>query len=163
MNTWKSLCCSSQTPPHWSQTFFFLKERCVECLTRTCSDKVYSVPFLPCSNFQSSAMFEGSERVEVEGGSTESTVASSISACKKVNKTNQVVSCVCVGMTFYMSVLCVPVCQPCLCICPSCPSLPLSVVCVSSYARDFHFLLWGVRDTQGLCNKKNSEALGLVR
>lgn len=67
--------------------FFFLKERCVECLTRTCSDKVYSVPFLPCSNFQSSAMFEGSERVEVEGGSTESTVASSISACKKVNKT----------------------------------------------------------------------------
>nr|XP_061781641.1 A-kinase anchor protein SPHKAP-like isoform X1 [Nerophis lumbriciformis] len=35
-------------------------------------------------NFQSSAMFEGSEAVEAEGGSTESTVASSISACKKV-------------------------------------------------------------------------------
>ncbi|XP_028430286.1 A-kinase anchor protein SPHKAP isoform X1 [Perca flavescens] len=35
-------------------------------------------------NFQSSAMFEGSEVVEVEGGSTESTVALSISACKKV-------------------------------------------------------------------------------
>uniref|UniRef100_A0A3P8TUI6 SPHK1 interactor, AKAP domain containing n=1 Tax=Amphiprion percula TaxID=161767 RepID=A0A3P8TUI6_AMPPE len=34
-------------------------------------------------NFQSSAMFEGSEAVEVEGGNTESTVASSISACKK--------------------------------------------------------------------------------
>lgn len=36
------------------------------------------------SNFQSSAMFEGSESVEVEGVSTDSTVASSISACKKV-------------------------------------------------------------------------------
>ncbi|XP_034723746.1 A-kinase anchor protein SPHKAP isoform X2 [Etheostoma cragini] len=36
------------------------------------------------SNFQSSAMFEGSEAVKVEGGKTESTVASSISACKKV-------------------------------------------------------------------------------
>ncbi|XP_061775033.1 A-kinase anchor protein SPHKAP isoform X5 [Nerophis ophidion] len=35
-------------------------------------------------NFQSSAMFEGSEAVEAEGGNTESTVASSISACKKV-------------------------------------------------------------------------------
>uniref|UniRef100_A0A1A8BNT4 SPHK1 interactor, AKAP domain containing n=1 Tax=Nothobranchius kadleci TaxID=1051664 RepID=A0A1A8BNT4_NOTKA len=36
------------------------------------------------SNFQSSAMYEGSESFEVEGGSTESTMASSISACKKV-------------------------------------------------------------------------------
>ncbi|KAM8854099.1 A-kinase anchor protein SPHKAP isoform 3-T3 [Synchiropus picturatus] len=36
------------------------------------------------SNFQSSAMFEGSESLEVEGASSESTVASSISACKKV-------------------------------------------------------------------------------
>uniref|UniRef100_A0A3Q2EE61 SPHK1 interactor, AKAP domain containing n=1 Tax=Cyprinodon variegatus TaxID=28743 RepID=A0A3Q2EE61_CYPVA len=35
-------------------------------------------------NFQSCAMFEGFEPVEVEGGSTESTIASSISACKKV-------------------------------------------------------------------------------
>ncbi|XP_045930220.1 A-kinase anchor protein SPHKAP isoform X1 [Micropterus dolomieu] len=42
------------------------------------------------SNFQSSAMFEGSESVEVEGGSTESTVASSISACKKVLCSNSV-------------------------------------------------------------------------
>ncbi|XP_047450324.1 A-kinase anchor protein SPHKAP isoform X2 [Mugil cephalus] len=42
------------------------------------------------SNFQSSAMFEGSESVEVEGGSTESTVASSISACKKVLGSNSV-------------------------------------------------------------------------
>ncbi|XP_019741385.1 A-kinase anchor protein SPHKAP-like [Hippocampus comes] len=37
----------------------------------------------PC-NFQSSAMFEDSESVEVDGSSTESTVASTISACKKV-------------------------------------------------------------------------------
>lgn len=46
----------------------------------------YSVPFMCCSNFQSTAMFEGSECVqeEEEGGSTGSTVASSISACKKV-------------------------------------------------------------------------------
>ncbi|KAM4566547.1 A-kinase anchor protein SPHKAP isoform 3-T3 [Odontesthes bonariensis] len=36
------------------------------------------------SNLQSSAMFEGSESVELEGVSTESAVASSISACKKV-------------------------------------------------------------------------------
>ncbi|KAJ0063453.1 hypothetical protein NL108_002754 [Boleophthalmus pectinirostris] len=36
------------------------------------------------SNFQSSAMFEGSEGGEVEGISMESTVASSVSACKKV-------------------------------------------------------------------------------
>ncbi|XP_075956956.1 A-kinase anchor protein SPHKAP [Anarhichas minor] len=42
------------------------------------------------SNFQSSAMFEGSEAVEVEGGSPESTVASSISACKKVLCSNSV-------------------------------------------------------------------------
>ncbi|XP_044059314.1 A-kinase anchor protein SPHKAP isoform X2 [Siniperca chuatsi] len=41
-------------------------------------------------NFQSSAMFEGSESVELEGGSTESTVASSISACKKVLCSNSV-------------------------------------------------------------------------
>ncbi|XP_074497869.1 A-kinase anchor protein SPHKAP isoform X2 [Sebastes fasciatus] len=41
-------------------------------------------------NFQSSAMFEGSEAVEVEGASTESTVASSISACKKVLCSNSV-------------------------------------------------------------------------
>ncbi|XP_070826980.1 A-kinase anchor protein SPHKAP isoform X1 [Chaetodon trifascialis] len=41
-------------------------------------------------NFQSSAMFEGSESVEVEGGSAESTVASSISACKKVLCSNSV-------------------------------------------------------------------------
>ncbi|XP_062242681.1 A-kinase anchor protein SPHKAP isoform X2 [Platichthys flesus] len=42
------------------------------------------------SNFQSSAMFEGSESAEVEGGSTDSTVASSISACKKVLCSNSV-------------------------------------------------------------------------
>ncbi|XP_019950805.1 A-kinase anchor protein SPHKAP isoform X2 [Paralichthys olivaceus] len=42
------------------------------------------------SNFQSSAMFEGSESVEVEGGSTDSTMASSISACKKVLCSNSV-------------------------------------------------------------------------
>ncbi|XP_037123709.1 A-kinase anchor protein SPHKAP isoform X1 [Syngnathus acus] len=36
------------------------------------------------SNFQSSAMFEDSESIEVDGSSTESTVASTISACKKV-------------------------------------------------------------------------------
>ncbi|XP_033833461.1 A-kinase anchor protein SPHKAP [Periophthalmus magnuspinnatus] len=36
------------------------------------------------SNFQSSAMFEGSECVEVEGVSVDSTMASSVSACKKV-------------------------------------------------------------------------------
>uniref|UniRef100_A0A3Q0RWW9 SPHK1 interactor, AKAP domain containing n=1 Tax=Amphilophus citrinellus TaxID=61819 RepID=A0A3Q0RWW9_AMPCI len=41
-------------------------------------------------NFQSSAMFEGSESIEVAGGSTESTVASSISACKKVLCSNSV-------------------------------------------------------------------------
>ncbi|KAM9358771.1 A-kinase anchor protein SPHKAP [Symphorus nematophorus] len=41
-------------------------------------------------NFQSSAMFEGSESVEVGGGTTESTVASSISACKKVLCSNSV-------------------------------------------------------------------------
>ncbi|XP_037829085.1 A-kinase anchor protein SPHKAP isoform X5 [Kryptolebias marmoratus] len=42
------------------------------------------------SNFQSSAMFESSESVDVEGRSTESTVASSISACKKVLCSNSV-------------------------------------------------------------------------
>uniref|UniRef100_A0A3P8UK38 SPHK1 interactor, AKAP domain containing n=1 Tax=Cynoglossus semilaevis TaxID=244447 RepID=A0A3P8UK38_CYNSE len=44
------------------------------------------------SNFQSTAMFEGSECVqeEEEGGSTGSTVASSISACKKVLCSNSV-------------------------------------------------------------------------
>uniref|UniRef100_A0A1A8K6T9 SPHK1 interactor, AKAP domain containing n=1 Tax=Nothobranchius kuhntae TaxID=321403 RepID=A0A1A8K6T9_NOTKU len=42
------------------------------------------------SNFQSSAMYEGSESFEVEGGSTESTMASSISACKKVLCSNSV-------------------------------------------------------------------------
>ncbi|KAM4742673.1 A-kinase anchor protein SPHKAP isoform 2-T2 [Anableps anableps] len=41
-------------------------------------------------NFQSSAMFEGSESGMVDGGSTESTVASSISACKKVLCSNSV-------------------------------------------------------------------------
>ncbi|XP_008423623.1 A-kinase anchor protein SPHKAP isoform X4 [Poecilia reticulata] len=41
-------------------------------------------------NFQSSAMFEGSESGEVDGGRTESTVASSISACKKVLCSNSV-------------------------------------------------------------------------
>uniref|UniRef100_A0A3B4X534 SPHK1 interactor, AKAP domain containing n=1 Tax=Seriola lalandi dorsalis TaxID=1841481 RepID=A0A3B4X534_SERLL len=70
--------------------WFIFKRGGVECLTRTYSDKVNSMPFLPCSNFQSSAMFEGSEAVEVEGGSTDSTVASSISACKKVLCSNSV-------------------------------------------------------------------------
>ncbi|KAM9318084.1 A-kinase anchor protein SPHKAP [Pholidichthys leucotaenia] len=41
-------------------------------------------------NFQLSAMFEGSEPIEVEGGSTESTVVSSISTCKKVLCSNSV-------------------------------------------------------------------------
>lgn len=82
---WQAMCCSRQTPPHWSKTFLTFWDM-FECLTKTCSDKVYSVPFLSCSNFQSFAMFEGSECVEVDGGSTESTVASSISACKKVKR-----------------------------------------------------------------------------
>lgn len=60
-------------------------------------------------------MFEGSECVEVEGGSTESTVASSISACKKVRKKRSCLSCVCVGMEVCIY-LCVPAsiaaCQP---------------------------------------------------
>ncbi|XP_061638118.1 A-kinase anchor protein SPHKAP isoform X2 [Phyllopteryx taeniolatus] len=42
------------------------------------------------SNFQSSAMFEDSESVEGDGGSTESTVASTISASKKVLCSNSV-------------------------------------------------------------------------
>nr|XP_061796870.1 A-kinase anchor protein SPHKAP-like [Nerophis lumbriciformis] len=42
------------------------------------------------SNFQSSAMFEDSESVEADGGSTESTAASTISACKKVLCSNSV-------------------------------------------------------------------------
>ncbi|XP_029923465.1 A-kinase anchor protein SPHKAP isoform X2 [Myripristis murdjan] len=42
------------------------------------------------SNFQSSAMFEGSEATEAEGGSTDSTMASSITACKKVLCSNSV-------------------------------------------------------------------------
>ncbi|XP_075998856.1 A-kinase anchor protein SPHKAP [Genypterus blacodes] len=42
------------------------------------------------SNFQSSAMFEISESVAAEAGSTESTMASSISACKKVLCSNSV-------------------------------------------------------------------------
>ncbi|KAM9733157.1 A-kinase anchor protein SPHKAP isoform 2-T2 [Menidia menidia] len=42
------------------------------------------------SNFQSAAMFEGSESVEMEEASTESTLASSISACKKVVCSNGV-------------------------------------------------------------------------
>ncbi|XP_055369689.1 A-kinase anchor protein SPHKAP isoform X3 [Betta splendens] len=43
-----------------------------------------------CCNFQSSAMFEGSESAEGEGGSTESTLASSVSTCKKVLCSNTV-------------------------------------------------------------------------
>lgn len=80
---WQAMNCSRQTPPYCSQTFltFWIV---FERVTKTCSDKVYSLTLLSCSNFQSSAMFEGSECVEVDGGSTESTVASSISACKKV-------------------------------------------------------------------------------
>ncbi|XP_037533328.1 A-kinase anchor protein SPHKAP isoform X2 [Nematolebias whitei] len=42
------------------------------------------------SNFQSSAMFEGSESLDVEGRSTESTAALSVSACKKVLCSNSV-------------------------------------------------------------------------
>ncbi|KAF6720862.1 A-kinase anchor protein SPHKAP [Oryzias melastigma] len=42
------------------------------------------------SNFQSSAMFEAAECAEVEGRSTDSTLASSISACKKVLCSNSV-------------------------------------------------------------------------
>ncbi|XP_061575153.1 A-kinase anchor protein SPHKAP isoform X2 [Cololabis saira] len=42
------------------------------------------------SNFQSSAMFEVSDSVEVEGGTSETSVASSISACKKVLCSNSV-------------------------------------------------------------------------
>ncbi|XP_078812609.1 A-kinase anchor protein SPHKAP isoform X2 [Oryzias latipes] len=42
------------------------------------------------SNFQSSAMFEAAESAEVEGRSTDSTLASSISACKKVLCSNSV-------------------------------------------------------------------------
>ncbi|KAM3875532.1 A-kinase anchor protein SPHKAP [Diretmus argenteus] len=42
------------------------------------------------TNFQSSAMFEASESTEEEGGSTESTMASSVSACKKVLCSNSV-------------------------------------------------------------------------
>uniref|UniRef100_A0A3B4VCR4 SPHK1 interactor, AKAP domain containing n=1 Tax=Seriola dumerili TaxID=41447 RepID=A0A3B4VCR4_SERDU len=50
-----------------AMNWYIFKRGGVECLTRTYSDKVNSMPFLPCSNFQSSAMFEGSEAVEVEG------------------------------------------------------------------------------------------------
>ncbi|KAM8902328.1 A-kinase anchor protein SPHKAP isoform 2-T2 [Spinachia spinachia] len=42
------------------------------------------------SNFQSPAMFEGSQAVKAEGGSTESTAAASISVCKKVLCSNSV-------------------------------------------------------------------------
>ncbi|KAM4627174.1 A-kinase anchor protein SPHKAP isoform 2-T2 [Polymixia lowei] len=42
------------------------------------------------SNFQSSAMFEGPESTEAEGVSTESTIASSVTACKKVLCSNSV-------------------------------------------------------------------------
>lgn len=79
---------------------------------------------LPCSNFQSSAMFEGSESTEVEGGSTESTVASSISACKKVRTSVLVLKwrkyCVSVCCTttpfclFLCSCACTPVHHICL-------------------------------------------------
>lgn len=74
-------------------------------------------------------MFEGSECAEVEGGSTQSTVASSISACKKV----------CVLMEAY-TYLCVPLVVCCVCAYPFYHSCYLSVR-VSSCAKDFHFLL----------------------
>lgn len=51
-------------------------------------------------------MFEGSESVEGEGGSTDSTVASSISACKKV-KTKLCLRCLCWGGSGPHSPLCV--------------------------------------------------------
>lgn len=139
-------------------------------MTRTCSDKVYSVPFLPCSNFQSSGMFEGSECVEVEGGSTQSTVASSISACKKVRKETELsLMCLCWDGSAHL-----PVC-PCKygrlsttssfchflrsCACAPVHHIRLSrylLVCLSGRARDFHFLPRGACDTQGLCNKRPS-------
>lgn len=84
--------CSSQSrDSHASLTRDFRSE-IFEHLVEMCSDKGDSVPFclLLSSNFQSSAMFEGSESGEVDGGRTESTVASSISACKKVRTENSV-------------------------------------------------------------------------
>lgn len=63
-------------------------------------------------------MFEGSESVEVEGGSTESTTASSISACKKV-KTNKketelCLRCSCWDLLLVFFSVCVPVHHICL-------------------------------------------------
>ncbi|MEQ2197442.1 hypothetical protein XENOCAPTIV_029524 [Xenoophorus captivus] len=123
---------------------------------KTCSDKVDSVPFcfLLCSNFQSSAMFEGSESGEVEGGSTESTVVSSISACKRVRAENSV-SCAWIRASPRLSV--------CLLIKISVFS-PLGRICLSvdlclfasSCARDINFLPLGASDALRLCNKSNS-------
>lgn len=56
-------------------------------MKETCPDNVDPVPFVLRSNFQSSAMFEDSESLDVEGRSTESAAASSLSACKKVRTT----------------------------------------------------------------------------
>ena len=82
---WKSVTSNGLLQSEWRWPIFtdprVFTNQGVEHLTRTCYDKINS---MPCSNFQSSAMFDGSESVDVEGGGMDSTVASSISACKKV-------------------------------------------------------------------------------
>ena len=129
-------------------------------------------------------MFEGSESVEVEGGSTESTVASSISACKKVKKKKKrkkrkqqpTAECCVFVLGWRHTSTCVSprLSAPWLLLnhvifLSFSPSLRLSIIsasaviclCVSSSARDFHFLLRGAGDTQRLCNKRNSQAPGV--
>ncbi|MEQ2178072.1 hypothetical protein GOODEAATRI_010156, partial [Goodea atripinnis] len=102
-------------------------------------------------------MFEGSESGEVEGGSTESTVVSSISACKRVRAENSV-SCAWIRASPRLSV--------CLLIKISVFS-PLGRICLSvdlclfasSCARDINFLPLGASDALRLCNKSNSRVL----
>lgn len=136
---------------HWAATrtliqelfFFFFEKRSAEHLTRTCSDRVNSVPSLPRSNFQSSAMFEGSEAVKVEGGSAESTVAASISACKKVGCRSPIrlPPVLCLVTASFVSLFTWPY---------TCPSyLPPCQFIFS--ARGFNFLLRGCPVTPGDC------------
>lgn len=73
---------------------------------------------LPCSNFQSSAMFEAAESAEVEGRSTDSTLASSISACKKVKVERSSTY-----LGFNKSALTSPCVSPSVCAAGTCPPL----------------------------------------
>lgn len=123
---WSAPVREEITCPHWSLDF--LEVRCW-ALDENLLWQSQLRALLPCSNFQSSAMFEGSESAEVEGGSTESTVASSISACKKV-KTKLCVVCLCVcvkmeGNTLHcvslrLSIYCSRACTPVHHICLVC-------------------------------------------